>query len=226
MALHTRNQFTEVCGLNPRLGGDRGIIGKAIERGNIILTADGFIDDHEFKNVKFLEKYQIKAASRPPVVESEANTEGGESYPLPEQKKAEAKQTKKASAYAPKVNEEAFKLDRELKVQELEKKAAETRLLHLKEQKLKGEVVPIDLIRQLFTTHAQSVITSQKDGLEELLINITQEYRLSSEQLARLRGKMTQILNNAVDKAGAATKRTMKTLVDDFAVKREVGEHD
>lgn len=223
MALHTRNQFTEVCGLNPRLGGDRGIIGKAIERGNIVLTAEGFIDDQEFKNVKFLEKYQLKAASRPPVETVEPNTD---TSPLSDTKQPESKQPRKQSAYTPKIDGEAFKLDRELKVQELEKKAAETRLLHLKEQKQRGEVMPVDLVKQLFTTHSQSIITSQKDGIEQLLINITQEFRLSSEQLANLRGKMVVVLNNAVDKAGATTKRTMKTLVDDFTIKREVGEHD
>jgi len=222
MALHNRNQFTQLCGLDPQKGGDRGIIGKAIERGNVVLTSEGLIDDTDYKNAKFYTNYQLKAASRPPVEAVEVETSSSE---IPADKKTEPKQ-RRTSVYQPKVDDSAFKLDRELKLVELEKKGAETRLLHLKEQKLRGEVVPIELIKQLFTTHSQSIMTSHKDGLEELLINITQEARLSGEQLALLRGKMVQILNNGAGKAEAATKRYMRTLVDEYTVKREVGEHD
>jgi UTP:GlnB (protein PII) uridylyltransferase len=96
----------------------------------------------------------------------------------------------------------------------------------LKEEKIRGEVIPITLTKGIVTNLSQSILTSQKDFIDYLLIRIGKEAKLSGEQMAKLRGEMIKALNETVDKAIKASQRNIKSLMYEFSVKKEVGEHD
>lgn len=176
-----------------------------VKRGKLI-EVDGKIDDTNLINRDWILK-QKDSANQEDRPQTQVQREPDRSYDeVPE-----------GSAYG---------IEKKLKAQQLEKLKVDTRIAELKEEKIRGEVIPVELIKNLFSTHTQSIITSQKDGIEELLISISSEARLTGDQLAKLRGKMITTLNRAVDKAITITEKNMKAMVDEFSIKREVGEHD
>ena len=204
MALYTKAQLVELCGLKRETS--RSYIRNNVERGKLIFSGD-YIDDTLPVNAEFIRR-RIQAKNGEPI---EART---------------STSNKVLKYEEPKIDLSRQDLDKQLKQQELLKKEAETRLLNLREEKIRGEIVPIELIKNLMVTHTKSIVTAQKDGIEDLLININKEARLTGAQLAKLRGKMVEILNIAVDKAISSTKKDLDVIIGQISTKREVGEHD
>lgn len=125
-----------------------------------------------------------------------------------------------------KSSDDLFDLELRRKRVELEKAETSHRLMIIKEQKLKGEIIPVDLVEILFQTHGQSVITAQKEAIEDILIKISAQHRLKAEQLAKLRGEMIDILNMNVDRARDITMAAMQAMLSEYSMKREAGERD
>jgi hypothetical protein len=223
MALHLKADFARMCGLTT------GNLTVYISRKKVIPSGD-YIDDSLEINSAFLQKRKNHVSNKPTA-----------DQPQPE-KKLRYIQPDRELPTQPDIQDpvdddgddddtggnyitSAALNKKKLKV-DIAKKIRETSILKLREEKIKGEIVPIDVIKNLFSMHTQSIITAQKDGIEELLINLSVEARLTGDQLARLRGKMVEILNNGVDKAIIITQRNMKVLVNEFAIKKDVGEHE
>lgn len=219
MALHRRAEFAKICGITP------GNLTNYIKRGNVILSGD-YVDDGIEQNRLFLEKRLATTGKK---------TVPDESHPT---KTEEETERPKPNVKPPRYQKESFTtpdppddetttltaLSKREKKVNIQKKEEEIKLLRLKEEKIRAQVVPIDKMKDLFRMHTQSILTAQKDGIEDLLINLSGEMRISSEQLARLRGKMVEILNTAIDKAILTTKKNLSSLISDYAEKKEVGE--
>lgn len=219
MALHPKADFAKLCGLST------GNLTNYIKRGKVILSGDQ-IDDSVPENRDFVLKrkgmappepekklHMIKPDPGPPEAqdigpEDEDSDDNGDDG-LTDDDGSE-------SSYA--LNKKKLK-------KQIEKLDVDTRLQELKEEKMRGELIPVDLVRNLFRAHTQSIVTSMKDGIEELLINFSVEARLKGDQLATLRGKMVGILNNGVDKSVIISQRNMRSIVDQVKVKKDVGEH-
>lgn len=227
MAFHSKKDFAGLCGLKTKE------LAVYIKRNKVVLSGD-YIDDSIEVNRDFLLKYKNRKAMRkvpisnrpeekqdkpksPPPNIQDPEYQPDDDFNITNDEGDEGSADPSKSMYT--LNKKRLKV-------EIAKKTRETEILKLREQKIKGEIVPIDIIKNLFSLHTQSIISAQKDGIEELLINLSGEMRLSSEQLGRLRGKMVDILNNAVDKAIIITQRSMKVVVKEFTVKKDVGEHD
>lgn len=212
MALYKQADFAKTCGVT------NAYLSVNIKRGKVFVNG-GFIDDQEKYNADFLQKCLDKKKSNKP--EKNAG-QSEQSYKDNTNNEGDIGN----ESDGPLDNASRYSLDVRLKRQELEKKQAETRLLNLKEEKIRGEVMQVSLVIQLISAHNQSIITTNKDTLESLLINISKEARLSGDQLAGLRGKLVKILNESSEKAVAMTKRNLKSLVQEFTIKKEVGEHE
>ncbi len=215
MALHSKKDFATACGLTT------GNLTNYIKRGKVLMSGD-WVDDTVPDNKDFLDK-------RRAAMIQEISKELKVDLPVPN-----VKPVQKVQPPAPDIDFKAvapesmggLSLSQMKTSLEIEKLKVDTRLQELKEEKIKGEVIPIVLVKQIFSAHSQSIITSQKDFIEELLINISKEAKLSGTQLAKLRGKMVKGLNEGVDKAIAITERSVKVLVDEFSIKKEVGERE
>lgn len=205
MARYSKDEVIQMCGIKKESA--RSYFKNYVDRGKLVLSGD-FIDDSIPVNAEFIRK-RVNTTGTPHVPQQPSSTS-----------------TKKLHYEEPKYDKSKFDLDKQLKQQELLKKEAETRLLNLREEKIRGEIVPIELIKNLMVTHTKSIVTAQKDGIEDLLININKEARLTGAQLAKLRGKMVEILNIAVDKAISTTKKDLDVIIGQISTKREVGEHD
>jgi hypothetical protein len=209
MALHSKKDFCKLCGIESKH------ISTLIKRNNIIETKDGYFDDADPVNNSFILKKQDKK-------QLNGKSEEAPAVELNNGVQKESGGGKKGKQ----VGGTLYDLDVEKKGLEIEKLKVDTRLQELKEDKIKGEVVPIVIVKQIVNALTQSVLTSQKDFIEDMLINVSKEYRLSGTQLAKLRGKMVKGLNEGMDKAIDMTKRNVKSLVDEFSIKKEVGERE
>lgn len=224
MGRHTRAEFAKICGLTS------GNLSNYIKRGHVIIDGE-FIDDTLFENKEFMRKRQQLSVKKTQTIQPEPEKKLRMLRPDPgnsvesESEDQDTSATEEDEDYESYSKTSAGLLKKKIKV-DIQKKIRETAILKLREEKIKGEIVPIDLIKNVFSMHTQSIVTAQKDGIEELLINLSVEVRLSGEQLARLRGKMVEILNNAVDKAIIITQRNMRVVVSEFAITKGVGEHE
>jgi hypothetical protein len=122
--------------------------------------------------------------------------------------------------------EAKYNAETAVKLQNLQKLKVETRLAELKAEKMMGELIPTELVKSLFNAFAMSVISSNKEGLENFLIILSKELRLSGEQVAGLRGRIYGVLNDSMDRAVTASQKSIKSLIDEYSIKRGIGEHD
>jgi hypothetical protein len=211
MAFYPKKEWCELCGVTV------GNLHNYINRGKTIMTADGMFDDSEPKNALFL-KTRLELLS-------------GKSNEVKEDKAEKAKEPKKSTTKAePKAKEsgdgDSYSLERRLKKQELLKKEAETRLLNLKEEKLKGEHMPTEMVKSIVVQLSQSFITAFKDSMEDFITIVGKSKGMNVNEIAEYRGKLSKMINQASVKSVDIAKKSINNIVNEYAVKREVGEHD
>ncbi len=210
-----------MCGLSA------GNLSNYITRDKVVLSGE-FIDDSLPINADFLKKRREKLQDAPPVPETtpiETPPQPVVTTP-PVIHTPQKKPPKGPNIAKPAKDQGGDTLERQLKRQELAKKEAETRLLELKEEKIRGEVIHLDLVVQLFNSYTQAIVAGQKDILESFLVNISKEARLSGEQTAHYRGRIIRLLNESADKSIAVARKGIKAMAEEFALKKDVGEHD
>lgn len=211
------------------------VVSMGVERGHLVSLPDGGIDTDDPTNQAWILKYRPDSEYLPAHFRKQD--------PVPQEPTPEKKLTRASSKtryQQPEVKEERtqnpiseepngmdkFNLELAKKKADIEKVHGEIRLQKLKEAKLRGEMVPIDLMRTTLEVHTRSIVTAMKDGMEDLLLQVSSEFRGSSEQLSRLRGIVITILNAQVDKSVEATKKQLRVLANDYAERKEVGEHE
>ena len=204
MAIYTRSDFAKECGIT------EGYLGVYIGRGKVILTEDGQVDSKQRDNFDFLRKQldKKKAKLKETIISNTIPDNNGRERPLDQEEY------------------DNYDLGLKKKSIDIEKAEVEVRLAKLKEEKLKGELVPVVLVNHLFKAYSQATITVQKDVMEEQLVIIAKEAGLTDEQIARIRNRVYELLNNGQEKAISLTKRSIKSLVEEFSIKKEVGEHE
>jgi hypothetical protein len=213
MALHSKADFAKLCGLTT------GNLTNYIKRNKVIMSGD-YIDDQLQINKDFLLSRQSKSAPKYepplPVLRSVRPDTGDQDEEDEEDQDDEDSDQGEDSGYA--LNKKKLK-------KQIAKLEVDTRLQELKEEKMRGELIPVDLVINVFRAHTQSIVTSMKDGIEDLLINFSVEARLKGDQLASLRGKMVGILNTGVEKSVIISNRNFNAIREQVKVKKDVGEH-
>lgn len=227
MALHTRKQFAILCNLDPSKDSERGIVNMNIKRKKLVLSGD-FLDDTIPENRDFITKQKDRIVKPNDNWEVLTDTSIKNIITRIEDVKPEKKTPKTPNTQRKNdsSNEGVYGLEKILKTQQLEKLEVETRLLNLKEQKILGEIISIDLVKQLFITHNQSFLTLQKTTIDEILLDFAKEANLSADKVSKLRGRIVSILNNGIERTIETTKKNMSALLSEFSIKRDVGEHD
>jgi hypothetical protein len=209
MALHLKADFAKLCGLTT------GNLTNYIKRNKVLMSGD-YIDDQLQINKDFLLSRQSKSAPRYepplPVLRSVRPDTGDQD----EEDENDDYQDDPDSGYS--LNNKKTKM-------QIAKLEVDTRLQELKEEKMRGELIPVDLVINVFRSHTQSIVTSMKDGIEDLLINFSVEARLKGDQLASLRGKMVGILNTGIEKSVIISNRNFNAIREQVKVKKDVGEH-
>ena len=169
-------------------------------RGQVILLGDGKIDCNDPRNVAFLQKHSTKRQEDPvKTPPPTVQTEQNNNYASLDLKKTEV---------------------------QVEKLTQEVRLLKLKEEKLKGEVVPSELIMPVYLRSNQAILTEVKNSMDEFVRLFSKKRDLKLEEVADLKRELVRWLNEAMDRASVLAEKEVETIVNSYSEKRGVGERE
>lgn len=189
-----------------------------IKRGKIFVGENELINTSHEVNVAFLKKRLSKI---------------GQSAPVAKQPIGDSNNDATAGAGSVRMNipgvgmvdvPEYAESERLLKHLQTLKVEKEVKLLELREAKIRGEVVPSDIIGQIFLQHNHSILTKTKEFMDELLRKIAKLYDITSADMAKFKGEMVAQLNNAMSEAATLTASSVENVIKDYSNSRGVGE--
>lgn len=183
-----------------------------------VLVSDNLIDDALQINQEFLERYSGRISS--PSEGAVATSGKPRTKPRGDKNNSVAA---KEIAYPGKSLEDMektqtlYSLDKEQKVATIEKTKADIQLLAMKRDKMRGLVIPTDIVRALFMQHSKSIVVSFEQGVDKMIIEIAKKAKLGRNDIAELRGKMILIVNESVDAAVKESQVSIKNLVEEYS---------
>lgn len=214
MALHSKKQFADLCGIATNN------LSVQIARGKVIVVND-LIDDTLEKNKSFFEK---RASKKPANSNQNASSETNTSK-ISVESVVKLPQNPN-ELIAPSENQSYTESERQLKYLDTLKRQAEIEKLSLDLAKKKGEVIPSELVKPVFLQHNQSIITEFKNVSDEVIRMFAKKKSLTVNEVAEITGELTSCINNAMNKATTATVNAIDSIVNDFAEKKGVGERN
>lgn len=81
---------------------------------------------------------------------------------------------------------------------------------------MNGELIPTDLVKQLFATHFREVTLGFKQALDFLLLEIGSSHKMNDNQIKVWRMKMIALLNEAVNKSTDNSKKAVANVVAEY----------
>jgi hypothetical protein len=217
MAKFKKREFYELCGVT------KSYFYQYIKRGKIFAGSDGLIDTElpmnaEFMATRVLNKKNVPA---PPVVSVV------EQPPTKAQTKIQLNEIARKEKMEDKFEEQAthkFNLDRQIKEADLEAKEQTIELNRLKIAKMSGEVIPTQLVIDVFAQHFKGITVSMHQGCDNFLMTIAKVSGMKKADLARMRGELIEIVNEAVRDGVQDSKDSVKNIVGEYSNRRGVGE--
>lgn len=182
MALLTRGDLVKLLGLS------HAYISVSIKDGRLIPTDDGkYIDDSVPLNELFIQKRKNKP------VRKQIRKNSPKATKTITKKKTNVSTPIKTTL--PENTTSGYNLDNRKKEAEIRFKESQIQLAELKASKLRGESIPTELVYNVISTLGQSFITNYKNGVSELLIQISHRVKMAPEIEAEFKGKINQIIN-------------------------------
>lgn len=212
MALLTKSEFSELCGRKSNW------LSTYIGRGEVVATGN-LINDTLDLNKHFLSKHrktpeieQVKETVAKPVTEKRNDSiKQGDLF---------EKQTGSEAVVPFSVSET------KLKFLDTQKREEEIAKLKLDNQKKRGEVIPSELIKPVFLRHNQSITTEFKNATDEILRSFSKRKSLSVNEEAELKGELIEIINSSMIKATNLTVSSIDNIINEYALKKGIGERN
>lgn len=92
----------------------------------------------------------------------------------------------------------------------------EAELMKLKVAKVRGSVIPTELVMPVFIQHNQSILMAQKATDDEIISDIAHRFKIPAEAVAELRGKWATDRNAAMDRAIEASEMSVDAILINF----------
>lgn len=110
-----------------------------------------------------------------------------------------------------------IEVDREKK--QIEKLQAEEnlRIAQIKRQKLEGELIPTDLVKNIFSTHFRTYTQSFHNAAEQIAVDLVKKLGGSREDTAWAKGQLVITINNAVKKGRDLSKQEVDVVVKEYS---------
>lgn len=208
MSIVSKQEFAEMAKMPSNM------LAVYIKRGKVFVASDGLVNSKHEVNVNFLKKRLNKIGANEKLTENinhdSACGSGGVRMNIPGFGEIDVPEYAKSE-----------RLLKHLQTQKLEK---EVKLLELREAKIRGEVVPSDVIAQIFLQHNHSILTKTKEFMDELLRKIGKLYDATSADMSTFKGEMVAKLNNAMSEAATLTASSVENVIKDYSKSRGVGE--
>lgn len=170
-------------------------------------TKDGFYTNLDFynKSVKGIEP--VKQIKIPKVKEKKTPTRsvsvpvvlGGEKDVVSDNNLIDLSETSSEDA-----------LTRANKFKQYQNKEADLRLKELEESKMRGELIPIDLVKEMITIFAESVKRAYLDSGENLIMIISERLQAQEHDKAFMRSKLLESTNKAIDDSVDASQKRIE----------------
>ena len=227
MAKFTAKEFYTLCGIA------KGNFYTYKKREKIHVGEDGKVDsthpvNAEFMNKRVMNKHTVPkpvdVATPVPVVVA--------SKPKPiKRSKAEVKASQEEASRQQKRQDDSdaqathkYNLDRQIKEADLEAKEQVIELNKLKIAKLSGDVIPTQLVLDVFAQHFKSITISMHQGCDNFLMVIAKMTSMKKADVAKIRGELIDIVNESVRDGVQDSKDSIKNIVGEYSDKRGVGE--
>jgi len=221
MPLYQKKEYQELCQVS------RPYLAQYIKRGKVILREDNLIDTSNPINQEFMDN-RVNKPKAPPVKETKPKK-------VKPQKKAVApappeRETREPVSKFAKSEDEAqgavdkYNLDRQLKELEIEKKLQEIEKTKIQVQKLKGDVIPTDLVNMVFAQHFTSVTNAFYNAADNYIAIITARLNGKKDDIAFIRGELIKTINQAVKDGIVESKQSMGNIAREYSDKRGKGE--
>jgi hypothetical protein len=217
--IYSKSEFAKLCGMRTSN------LTNYVKRGKVILTGSDKVDDSLEINKDFLSRHQSKQEVKQPEEPQEKRLRmikpdhGIEDLPDTPDIEDEEADEPEAEDSAPGLYKKKLKV-------EIEKKEREIALLKLREEKLTGEIVPIDKVKDLFTQHSKAGAVVVKNTIDNILTRVAQMAGLNVNQIAEIRGAAIQEINSGINKTVEETRKRVNVLQMQHSEKREVGERN
>jgi hypothetical protein len=207
MAFITKTEFAELCGV------ELNALSVYIKR-NKVVVVDNLIDPENPINKVYKDKQALNKQKKNPDVLAVDTQQAA-----PAAKNA-------APAHAVELDgANGFQLNNIKTIQQIEKLKEEIEKLRIGNAKLQGEVIPTELATTATIQLAKELGTAHKNWAENFLLRIAQRYKLKNEDVAAERGEMIKCINSATDGGIETAVKNLDTIVNDYAIKRAIGEH-
>lgn len=209
MSFHKVTEFAKLCGVG------RHYVYEYIKRGKVIKSGD-FIDDTIYENRKFMEERKVKIPL--------------ETLPAP---KIEAPPKKKHEA--PNIQVTATKGKSNFSLSDLDqaKKEAEIQVLHARNeklqieiQKLRGQSIPTQLVKNVFAVFGKEIMNRYKDSATILLGEFLHKTKASAQVSAEMNGRLIDLINEAQSDAVEKSKIEIQNIISQTKVSRDEDEDE
>lgn len=230
MAFQSKKEFADACGMTT------GNLSNYIARKKVLLSGD-LIDDSINPNKEFLIKWSTINAAKISANLKSADAGDTEDIPQTNFKGPTVPNIQPPASNITIPNTKANKaaqndvkgimtLEREKKQLDVIKTGEEITHLKLKNEKLQGDNIPTNMVREVFRRHSQNISASFKSGIENLIVEFEKSANLKRDKVAALRGKMITIINEAIENAIKESKKEISNIVQEVSVKKGVGERE
>lgn len=199
----------------------------AVKRGKILLSGE-FVDDTVLENKIWIERQKANAKQvDEPKVESVPKLESVpkvEPTPIVQAKKLKQPPLSKPKQrilkdFVPteveRTSESIADLDKAKKEAEIRYKESQTRLSELKEQKLRGENIPTDLVMNVIGMLGHSLQSNYKNGADQLMLEISSRTKMSAEMEAEFNGRLIDLINISHSDAIIEAKKSIKSIINE-----------
>lgn len=216
MPLYTPAEFARFVGKTPAY------LKVYTNRGKLLKSGD-YYDSEVRENAEMILKWSKEPRKEPkPKPQKERKAKDPKpkkeakklKFAPPERPQTKVKELGEISSPQPDVGG-VYDLDLKKKQAEIENKEANTRVLMLKEAKMRGEQIPVDLVKNMVSELSRSIITSYKDSADALLIEISHRTKMKKEDSASLKGELVNLINKAHDTAIDKALATITTVIDE-----------
>lgn len=187
-----------------------------VKKGHVVLNGD-FVDVTHPVNVVFLNRWKQR-----PVKKMSKFKKFDETPSVPE--KQPEPNIKPFSKEAKEIDTSVFDREDELRELELKKKKVDLELSEEKLRKVKGEVVPVDLVKSLFQQFGKSSTAAFSTAADNLMMKFQKRLNISRDDMANMREELIESTNEAIDEAADDSIKSLKTIVSEYSQKRGIGE--
>lgn len=187
-----------------------------VSRGKIVLSGD-YVDDSIPHNLAWLNKQKIKRGL----------IDDRKDHRSPDRPNVERPVYKTSDPNVGAANNARFpRIVDPLDQLRGEKLVEETELLKIRKEKLKAQLLPIEIIKPLFIQFSKSITTAFHNELETMLIEVSHKSGMSNEQMSEMRHRFVQVINQGIDEGIAMTNQGLKNIIAEYSEKRGVGQSE